>query len=191
MDLSHLLRMARLIESLEIPFMITGSVASILYGRPRLTEDMDVVIVLPSRKIDAFAGLFDIREYYCPPVEILREEAARATNGHFNIIDQATGFKADMYPVGSDPLAQWGLARRRRIEMLPGEEAWVAPPEYVILKKLVYYREGGSEKHLQDIGGMLEVSGNEIDQEAIREWAQRLGLQDLWERTIDGPVKNA
>jgi hypothetical protein len=58
----------------------------------------------------------------------------------------------------------------------------VAPPEYVIVRKLEYYREGGSEKHLRDIRSMLAVSKDQIDQAAVDEWVQRLGLAEQWSK---------
>jgi len=35
-----------------------------------------------------------------------------------------------------------------------------APPEYAIVRKLDYYREGHAEKHVRDIRAMLDVSAN-------------------------------
>ncbi len=46
--------------------------------------------------------------------------------------------------------------------------------------KLEYYREGHSEKHLHDISGMLEISGDIIDRGIIGEWIERLDLQKQW-----------
>lgn len=55
-----------------------------------------------------------------------------------------------------------------------------APPEYVIVRKLEYYREGGSEKHLRDIRSMLAVSGGQLDLTALNEWIGRRALQNEW-----------
>ncbi len=57
---------------------------------------------------------------------------------------------------------------------------WVAPPEYVIVRKLEFYREGAA-KHLADVRGVLEVSGESIDTASIDEWVERLGLEDQWD----------
>jgi hypothetical protein len=43
-----------------------------------------------------------------------------------------------------------------------------------------YYREGGSEKHLRDIAGILKISYGSVDINYISEWAERLGLTDIW-----------
>jgi hypothetical protein len=57
----------------------------------------------------------------------------------------------------------------------------LAPPEYVIVRKLEYYREGRAEKHLRDIRAMLAVSGGHLDQAALDEWIQRRGLAAEWQ----------
>lgn len=56
----------------------------------------------------------------------------------------------------------------------------LTPPECVIVRKLEFYREGGSDKHLRDIPSMLAMSGKAIDREALHEWIQRRGVQAEW-----------
>lgn len=180
MNLKNLLAFLRKIETLNLDYMITGSVASILYGKPRLTQDMDVVVIFPISKIKAFVRSFDINDYYCPPNEAIQEAIQLGEKGHMNVIDQKTGFKIDIYPAGSDDLTRWGFENKKRIELIADEKVWVAPPEYVILKKLTYHKEGGSQKHIEDINGMLEVSGDQINTSLIEKWASKLGLSDNW-----------
>ncbi len=76
------------------------------------------------------------------------------------------------------------LRRGRRLSAGPDLEVCFASPEDVILKKLEYYREGGSEKHLRDIAGVLKVQGAGVDRRYIAEWAEKLGVRDLWELVI-------
>jgi len=180
MDLKNLLTFLRKIEGLKLDYMITGSVASILYGKPRLTQDMDVVVIFPVSKIKAFVSSFDINDYYCPPDEAIKEAIQLGEHGHMNVIDQKTGFKIDIYPAGNGDLTGWGFENMKRVELIAGEEVWVAPPEYVILKKLVFYKEGGSQKHIEDIKGMLEVSGDQISSSLIEKWVRKLCLSDEW-----------
>ena len=61
-----------------------------------------------------------------------------------------------------------------------GEPIIIAPPEYVIVRKLEYFREGRSEKHLRDIRAMLAVSGEQLDRTILNEWIQRQGLESEW-----------
>ncbi len=106
-------------------------------------------------------------------------EVAREQRGHFNIIHHETGFKADVYLGGRDPLHAWGLARARQLEV-EGQVLVVAPPEYVIVRKLEYYREGGSEKHLRDIRSMLDTSPEAIHSAELEQQIAARGLQEAW-----------
>ena len=162
-----------------VTYMVTGSVASTMYGEPRLTHDIDLVIACDDQQLADFPTIFPADGFYCPPVEVMSLEARRASRGHFNIIHLASGFKADIYPVGRDPFLRWGLENVLTVA-LGDEPVRVAPPEYVIIKKLEYFREGGSSKHLDDIRHMLRQSGGIIDLRKVAEFAARFGLTDQW-----------
>jgi hypothetical protein len=165
------------LERLGLPYCVTGSVAASVYGEPRLTADIDVVLLLAAADIDALRQAFPESEYYVPPDETLRSELAREARGMFNLIHHASQFKADVYLAGRDPLHAWALEQRRRISL--GETgAWIAPPEYVILRKLEYYREGGQSKHLRDIRFILAAS--DVDRSFVGAEVARLGLQAQW-----------
>jgi len=166
-----------------IRYMVTGSVAAILYGEPRMTHDVDLVVDLDEGRLGEFTALFPVAEFYCPPVEVIRTEVRRAVRGHFNVIHRATGFKADIYPVGEDPLHRWAM-ERRHVESFKGVDIQVAPAEYVILRKLEFYREGGGERHVQDIRAMLASAGDQIDRSLLEEHIRRRGLTTVWETVL-------
>lgn len=63
-------------------------------------------------------------------------------------------------------------------------EAWFAPPEAVIVNKLLFFREGGSEKHLEDIRAML-AGEYPVDRAIVQKWVGKLGLQTEW--SVVGP----
>ena len=153
--------------------------AAIFYGEPRLTHDVDFVVFLRDADIRRLVEVFPAGEYYLPPVETIAAEARREQRGYFNLVHLGTGFKADFYPTGRDELHAWAFRLKRSVQY-EGEIVMLAPPEYVILRKLEYYREGGSDKHLRDIRSMLAVSGGRIDRPALDEWIERRGLQTEW-----------
>ncbi|MCK5270693.1 MAG: hypothetical protein KAJ46_07910 [Sedimentisphaerales bacterium] len=163
----------------EIPYMVTGSVACIIYGQPRMTHDVDMVVRLEYNRLTEFIVQFPSDQFYCPPEEVIRLENARESRGHFNVIHHETGFKADIYPVGNEFLHQWGMANRKKVS-LRGDILWLAPPEYVIIRKLQYYQEGKSSKHLTDVRNMLEISSGLIDHDILRKFIGEYNLQNEW-----------
>jgi hypothetical protein len=169
---------------LNVRYMITGAVAGIVYGEPRLTHDVDLVIELHPDDTEKFCETFSLEEFYCPPPEIIRIEVSRRHRGHFNLIHHETGFKADIYTAGADELHAWAFQNRRLIDV-SGEKFWFAPVEYVIIRKLEYYREGGSEKHLRDIAGILTVSSEQIKFDALQMLIRKRLLDGEWEKVKD------
>lgn len=166
------------LENLRLPYIVTGSIASTFYGEPRLTHDIDLVVHLQNQDIQKFIGSFDPQNFYCPPDTVIGIELRRRPYGHFNIIHHASGFKADFYTSSADQLHEWALKDRRRLEITKEFSLWVAPPEYLIIRKLEFYREGGSEKHLLDIRKMLPLVGEGLDHQFLAQEIARRNLSD-------------
>ena len=166
----------------NLSYMVTGSVASIIYGEPRMTHDIDLVLELSAEDIQNFINLFSLDQFYCPPEDIIKTEIARETRGHLNIIHHETGFKADIYPIGQDGLHKWAMVKRQEVK-LGQSNIWIAPPEYVIVRKLQYYNEGGSSKHLRDINRMLEISSDSIDKSFLNQMVAKYNLSEAWEKS--------
>ncbi|MBL9185928.1 MAG: hypothetical protein JNK23_00475 [Opitutaceae bacterium] len=95
-----------------VRYMVTGSLASVHYGEPRLTLDVDVVVHVGEGEAAAIAGLFPSADFYAPPPEIVATEIARPVRGHFNVIHFASGQKADFYPSRRHPYWQWAFDHR-------------------------------------------------------------------------------
>ncbi len=163
-----------------IRYIITGSVAAMVYGEPRLTNDVDVVLDIKPTDIAKLIAAFPEADFYLPPLEVIETELLRGSRGHFNIISQHTMLKADIYLVGADSIQLWGMADARILE-IDNQKIAFAPPEYVIIRKLEFYREGHSEKHLRDIAAMLAESTAEIDRETLSRYIAQLGLEPQWQ----------
>jgi hypothetical protein len=162
-----------------IRYVIGGSVAAIFYGEPRLTNDVDFVAFLNEADIRRLPEIFPPANFYLPPAETILIEVAREQRGHFNIIHRHTSFKADVYPTGRDELNAWAFRNKRPVEF-QGDTLMLAPPEYVIVRKLEYYREGGSEKHLRDIRAMLTVSGEQLNKPVLNDLIRQRELETEW-----------
>ncbi len=167
------------LEKLGFDYMITGSVASMLYGEPRLTNDVDLVLDLPPSDAPRLRAAFSSSDFYCPPEDEIRLETERATRGHINILHIPTALKADIYFAGDDWLHRWALPRCHRLEV-ETRSIRLAPPEYVIVRKLSFFREGGSSKHVRDVRALISARRSELDLGALRVLAAREGVLDLW-----------
>ena len=178
MDPSELLeRLAQTLEDLPIPYLITGSMATIAYGEPRFTNDIDVVVRLASLHVDPLCRAFPPEQFY-----ISRTAIADAVVNHtqFNILHPASGLKIDIMVADDSEFNEDHFSRARPLRVAAGRDVTFASPEDVIIKKLVYFREGGSDKHLRDIRGVLKVMGNEIDRANIERWVSKFGLAREW-----------
>jgi len=153
----------------------------VIYEDPRFTRDVDVVLV-SARVGDPSTGRhFRHRGFLPSPEETLAAEALRPEGGHFNVIHRYTARRAEVYLAGEVPLHRWALDRVLRLP-LGGEPISVAPIEYVIIRKLQYFRDSGSDRHLRDISMMLRLSGDTVDGPALDEWCRRLELTTWLER---------
>ena len=168
------------LEALGLEYVVTGSVASSSYGDPRFTHDIDLILSIHRDAIDGLWRAFPIERFYCPPLESLRAEVDRKEGGHFNLVHHESGFKADVYVASQDELEAWALKHARVIEIMPGRSIRLAPPEYVMLRKLQFYLEGGGDRHIRDIRAMLELSGDAIDAQFLADWVARLGVGEAW-----------
>ena len=182
MEQSDLLRtVIAALDRLAIPYMVVGSMASFVFGEPRFTQDVDVVIDPTESQAVALCQAFASEEFDAS------EEAARVAvrnRGLFNIIHSRSAHRVDLMILPAGPWGRMEISRRQRKQILPDLEGYCARPEDVILGKMQYYREGGSEKHLRDITGILRVSADVVDREYVSRWAEILGLTEIWQAVL-------
>ena len=191
-DLSLFIDVLQTLERIEAPYMIIGAFAGTLYGVTRVTFDIDIVVGLEEKHIQALAETYPLPRYYADP-EMMRNSTRMGIM--FNIIDTDRGEKADLIPLTMN--FEYTPAFHNRVRKtvdIPGKEAfevWCARPEDVIIGKLMAWTEGRSRKHETDIYDMLvyHYLGLEADaQEAINETrinkrAKEMGAETilLWE----------
>jgi hypothetical protein len=153
-----------------------------VYGEPRATQDVDLVFDLTPIDVPDFVAAFPAPDFYLSEPAVWM--GVRDRFG-FNVLRPDSGDKLNfLFPHKSE----WGrtqLSRRRAIELTDGTSAYTASPEDVIVGKLWYYADGGSEKHLRDIAGILRVSGDLVDRPAVTQWAEQLGYTPIWHAVLD------
>lgn len=155
--------------------------ASMFYSIARTTIDVDIVVELSRDKVPQFCESFPFPDFY------VSEEAAYDAirhGGMFNILENAHGIKADIMTVRRSGFNESRLSRARRVRLHDGALAMFASPEDVVLKKLEYFREGGSDKHLTDVAKLLQIGGETIDRAYIESWLEKLGVAAQWQLVL-------
>jgi hypothetical protein len=177
----------RLVDALdlaEIDYMLGGSFASTYHGAPRTTHDVDVVAVLDRAALPRLLERFPDDAYYVS-ADAARDAVRR--RGQFNVIDFASGWKADIIVRKDRAFSREELGRRVRANIL-GVDTWIASAEDVVISKLEWAKKGGgSERQLRDVRGVLDQRGPDLDAVYIARWVDALGLQAEWRSVRDDP----
>jgi hypothetical protein len=172
------------LENLGVPYHIGGSVASSIYGLPRLTIDVDIVADLRPGQVRSFVLRLQ-SDYYVDEDSV--KDAIRR-HGSFNLIHFDTSLKVDIF-IPKTRLFDQEELRRIESKMLEGSERPfnVASPEGTILNKLEWYKMGGgvSDRQWNDILGVLKVRGAALDMQYLQRWAAVLDVGDLLERALE------
>jgi len=169
-----------LVTTAGIHYMITGSLASTYYGRPRTTQDIDLVIEADATQLNAFVAAVQQRGYYADA-----DHAAEALSQRsmFNIIDADSGYKLDLIVRKDREFSRQEFGRRREITLL-GMRAFMVSPEDSILSKLEWSREGASERQFLDALSIARTQGESLDRTYLARWAAELGLTKELERLL-------
>jgi len=182
MDWSELLEvLARRMTDLNVDYFVTGSSATITYGEPRFTNDIDIVAWLTADHVDSLCAAFSAPDFYISREAVLNAIQHRRM---FNIIHPSSGLKVDVAVPAETEFNELRFSRAIEIKLLSDTPIRFATPEDVILKKMEYFSEGGSEKHLRDIAGVLRICDRPLDHAYIARWAERLNVSDIWQMIL-------
>jgi hypothetical protein len=180
--LDLLAQAAEILDGLGIEYLITGSVGSMAYGEYRSTNDIDIVIRVTADSVRRLCRAFPEGDFYVN--EDAAVDAARRA-AQFNVIHPASRLKIDFMVADKSEFNQSRFARRRVLHPIPNRSICFSAPEDIILKKLEFYREGGSDKHLRDIRSMLKILRDNVDRAYIERWAVKLRVEDEWRKAIN------
>lgn len=186
MTLAELIsRITTRLEAAGIPYMVVGSIASSFHGEPRATADLDLVIDPTPDALARFLRGLPPDEYYVDP---RTAHSALEDRSQFNLVEQSSGWKADLLIRRDRPFSAREFQRRQRADLL-GTAGFIATAEDTIVAKLEWAKAGESERQLRDVRSILAVSGEQLDTEYIDRWVRELDLTELWEvtrRATDG-----
>ena len=169
------------LDRLNIDYLVGGSIASSVHGRPRTTEDADLVAKVEDRHVEHLVR--DLEGEFYVEADMIRD--AIRDRASFNLIHLESMLKVDIFVFRGDAFSADEMRRRIAIP-LRGQKVWFASPEDIVLQKLDWYRQGGgvSERQWRDVVGVLQVQGERFDLTYARSWAARLALADLLERAV-------
>jgi len=165
------------LEHAGIPYMLTGSFALSYYAQPRMTRDIDLVVELSGREAKSVADLF-APDYYASEADIA---GAIAGSGMFNVLHLVKLVKLDFIVRKDTPYRRHEFGRRQRVR-LPGFEAWIVSREDLILSKLAWAKNSGSEMQLRDVQALLAGGG---DRTYLERWAEELSVTELLRKSLD------
>lgn len=167
---------ARLMDEAGVPYMVSGSIAMNFYAQPRMTRDIDIVIVLQRGEEEKFVSLLE-NDFYVDR-NVVMEEAGRC--GMFNVIHNRSIVKIDFIMRKEGEYDVAAFDRRRPIE-IGGDRIWLISPEDLVLAKLKWARESLSEMQIKDVRSIL-ASVDDLDMEYVVRWIGDLKLSEIFER---------
>ena len=156
------------LRTANVPFMLTGSFALGYYGKPRMTRDLDFVVALMERHVDALVSAFSTDFY-------IDEDAARSaikSQRMFNLMHLDSAIKVDLIVRKNSEYRQTEFERRKSVEFA-GISTWITSREDLILSKLVWARDSASEMQLRDVRTLIDES---VDWPYLKDWAAKLGV---------------
>ena len=169
-------------EAAGVDHMITGAFAYSVYGIPRSTKDVDVVLSLagddPIQKVVARLGRFVEFE---PQVQFDTLTWGKRLVGTSRA---SPPFQVELFELFDDPFVLEQFARKRRL-FAPqlGCATWLPTPEDVIVQKLRW----GRSTDLDDARDVLAVQGTEtLDMAYIEGWCARHGTTGRLQAALAG-----
>lgn len=172
-----LAKIAEILKNLKIPYAITGGFAVSVWGKPRYTADIDIVVELVEKNIKSLAKkVLAIDKNFYVDEDMVRE--AIIQKSEFNVIDSDSGMKIDFFVMDNTPYNKLKIKRAILRDMY-GAKAFFVSPEDLILGKLIWSKESYSQKQWDDIKTVLRNPKIKLDFKYLKAWAKKHGTIDI------------
>lgn len=170
-----LIYVIRVLQTLEVPYMLVGAFSSNAYGYPRATKDADIVIQYEE------GVLKKICESLGSDFKLDPQTGFELMTGSIrNILTYTpTKFEIELFRLGKDPHHQERFGRRRRLPLSDLQiEAVIPTAEDVVIQKLRWQRD----KDLADVRIVIAVQAARLDWSYIQRWTEQHGTTELLNR---------
>ncbi|MFH0886598.1 MAG: hypothetical protein V1843_00355 [bacterium] len=164
------------LNSMNIPYALTGGIAVSFYGKPRSTHDFDIIIQVAPKPGSVKQIISAFKKGYYISEEGVIDALLHKTM--FNILNHETGLKIDFWILKEDAYGKQAFTRRKKLKLL-GIDAFILSAEDMIINKLLWYQASDIYKHLNDVQGMYEIQKNNLDQIYLSKWASKLAINHL------------
>lgn len=165
------------LESLDVSYMVVGSLSSNAYGIIRSTRDADFVVQLGSVSIGEVVSRLPPYIRLEPQMSF---ETVAATTRYLLLIP-GSPFKIELFLLSSEEYDQQRFDRRTRKEAM-GRVVWLPTPEDVIITKLRWSKQGKRTKDVDDVRNVLAVQGDSLDFSYIHRWCDEHETRQLLEQ---------
>lgn len=176
-----LIEIAKILNDLKIKYFITGGFAVSVWGRPRATFDIDIVVkLIEPQAVPLTRALRKISKAGYADENMIKEAIQR--KGEFNFIDPNSGLKVDFWVVEEEKTSVPPEFRNRKLKKISGQNVYFTSPEDLILSKLQWYQQTQSSRHLEDAQSVLKISGKKLNINYLKKWTEKLGFLEIFNK---------
>jgi hypothetical protein len=153
-------KLGEILGAREVPYMIIGGQAVLLYGEPRLTRDIDITLGIGAER---FPDILDMAEHI--GLHPLPDDIGTFVKQTMVLpmVDDTTGIRVD-FIFSFTPYEHEAIRRSRKVRFGSVEVSF-ASPEDVIIHKIF----AGRPRDLEDIRGII-LKNPDIDEVYIGKW---------------------
>ncbi len=170
-----LVNIVKILDKLNIQYFITGGFAVSVWGRPRATFDIDIVVKIIELQVNKLAKTWKNLSNAGYADENMMKKAIELS-GEFNFIDPDSGLKVDFW-VNKTGSVNPPEFENRRFKKINNQKVFFVSPEDLILSKLQWYKLSESDRHINDIKSVFKISGDKLDKKYLKCWINKLNLE--------------
>lgn len=165
-------KITSLLQKENIPYMITGAISVIFYGRPRASHDIDFVVEAHEGDINRILQAFSLLPQNGFLVDSSAIKDAIMQKFIFQILHLPTMLKFDFWLLKDEPFDQERFRRKQEVTIF-GQPMFFASAEDTILIKLLWYKDSKIEKHVIDAAFVYQIQKKNLDKAYLALWSKK------------------